>query len=211
MRSTDQMATVLNHRRQTLEEFLAWERKQPERYERVSGVIRMMTGGTLDHNRITRNVADALWRRLQGGNCEVFTSDVRVVTPAGDVMYPDVVVGCGDLPGKATTLDAPVVIVEVLSESTAERDHGRKRWAYQTIPSLRHYVLVDQDEGGVEVTSPNPDGSWQSVILRDLGDRVELAALQVQIGLDEVFARVAFPGSTAGSGAAGTSERTRGA
>jgi Uma2 family endonuclease len=199
------MATALNRSGQTLKEFLAWEREQPERYERVSGVIRMMTGGTLDHNRITRNVADALWRRLQGGDCEVFTSDVKVVTPAGDVMYPDVVVGCGDLPGKATTLDAPVVIVEVLSESTAGRDHGRKRWAYQTIPSLRHYVLVDQDEGGVEVTSPNADGTWQSVILRDLGDRLELTALNVEIGPEEVFARVAFPGSTAGSGAADAS------
>jgi Uma2 family endonuclease len=203
------MATALNARQQTLEEFLAWEREQPQRYERVSGVIRMMTGGTIDHNRITLNVAEALRQRLRGGDCEVFVNDVKVVTPAGDVMYPDVVVACGDLPGKATVLDAPVVIVEVLSESTAERDHGRKRWAYQTIPSLRYYVLLDQDEGGVEVTSPNPDGTWRSVILRDLGARLELTGLNVQIGLEEVFARVAFPGSTAGSGAAGTSESTR--
>jgi Uma2 family endonuclease len=199
------MATALDARNQTLEEFLAWEREQPQRYERVSGVIRMMTGGTIDHNRITRNVADAVWRRLRGGECEVFTSDVKVVTPAGDVMYPDVVVACGHIPGKATVLDAPAVIVEVLSESTAERDHGRKRWACQTIPSLRHYVLVDQDEGGVEVTSPNADGTWRSVILRDLSDRLELPALKVEIGLQEVFARVAFPGSTAGSGAADAS------
>ena len=49
----------------------------------------------------------------------MFTSNVKVVTPAGDVIYPDVVVACGDIPGKATVLDAPVVIVEVLSESTA--------------------------------------------------------------------------------------------
>ena len=199
------MATALNARQQKLEEFLAWEREQPQRYERVSGVIRMMTGGTIDHNRITLNVAEALRQRLRGGDCEVFVNDVKVVTPAGDVMYPDVVVACGDLPGKATVLDAPVVIVEVLSESTAERDHGRKRWAYQTIPPLRHYVLVDQDEGGVEVTSPNPDGTWRSVILRDLGARLELTALKVEIGLEEVFARVAFPGFTAGSGAADAS------
>ena len=91
----------------------------------------------------------------------------------------------------------------------AERDHGRKRWAYQTIPSLRYYVLVDQDEGGVEVTSPNPDGTWRSVVLRDLGARLELTRLNVQIGLEQVFARVAFPGSTTGSGAAGTSESAR--
>jgi Uma2 family endonuclease len=86
-------------------------------------------------------------------------------------------------------------------ESTAERDHGRKRWAYQTIPSLRHYVLVDQDEGGVEVTSPNEDGTWQSVILRDLDDRLQLPALKVEIGLEQVFARVAFRGAPVGAGA----------
>jgi Uma2 family endonuclease len=192
------MATALNRRHQTLEEFLAWEREQPERYERLSGVIRMMMGGTFDHNRITLNVADAFGQRLRGGDCEVFVNDVKVVTPAGDVMYPDVVVAYGELPGKATTLDAPVAIVEVLSASTAERDHVPKRWAYQTIPSLRHYVLVDQDEGGVEVTSPNEDGTWRSVILRDLDDRLQLPALKVEIGLAEVFARVAFRGVSVG-------------
>jgi Uma2 family endonuclease len=193
------MATALSCPHQTLEEFLTWEREQPERYERISGVIRMMTGGTIDHNRITRNVADALWRRLQGGGCEVFTSDVKVVTPACDVMYSDVVAACGEIPGKATHLDAPVVIVEVLSESTAVRDHGRKRWAYRTIPSLRHYVLVDQDEGGVEVTSPNEDGTWQTVILRDLNDRLQLPALKAEIGLEQVFATVAFRGAPVGA------------
>jgi Uma2 family endonuclease len=196
------MATALNRPHQTLEEFLAWEREQPERYERVSGVIRMMTGGTLDHNRITLNVADALRQRLRGGDCEVFVNDVKVVTPAGDVMYPDVVVACGDLPGKATTLDAPVVIVEVLSESTAERDHGRKALGLPDHPVVRHYVLVDQDEGGVEVTSPNPDSTWRSVILRDLNDRLGLSALKVEIHLEEVFAHVAFRAATAGAGAA---------
>ena len=85
-----------------------------------------MTGGTIDHNRITLNVADALRQRLSDGNCEAFVNDMKVVTPAGDVMYPDVVVACGDIPGKATLLEAPMVIVEVLSESTAERDHGRE-------------------------------------------------------------------------------------
>ncbi len=54
------MATALHVR--SLTDFLAWERQQPERYERVSGVVRMMTGGTIDHNRIVRNVAEALAR-----------------------------------------------------------------------------------------------------------------------------------------------------
>jgi Uma2 family endonuclease len=198
------MATALHVR--SLTDFLAWERQQPERYERVSGVVRMMTGGTIDHNRIVRNVAEALARRLQGRDCEVFTSDVKVVSPAADVMYPDVVVACGPIPGKATELDAPTLVVEVLSQSTAERDQGHKRWAYWSISSLRHYVLIDQDQPIVEVSFPDPGGSWRSVIHRGLEARLRLDAIGVEIGLDEVFARVTFvPAALGGEEAAADS------
>jgi Uma2 family endonuclease len=186
------MATALDVRPGSLADFLAWEDRQPERYERIGGVVRMMTGGTIDHN-----VTQMLISRLQGSGCEVFISDVKVTTPAGDVMYPDVVVACGEIFGKATKLETPVVVVEVLSESTAERDHGRKRWAYQTIPSLRHYVLIDQNEAGAEVASRAEDGSWRSVIHRGLDSDLRLDALRVELGLDEIFAQVSFgPGSS---------------
>jgi Uma2 family endonuclease len=141
-------------------------------------------------------VAEALGRGLQGRDCEVFTSDVKVVSPAADVMYPDVVVACGPIAGKATKLEAPTVVIEVLSQSTAERDQGRKRWAYWSIASLEHYVLIDQDEPIVEVSSPGPDGSWRSVIHRGLEGRLRLEALGVEIGLDELFARVVFAPSS---------------
>jgi Uma2 family endonuclease len=118
------MATALDIRAQPLADFLVWEQQQPERYERVGGVVRMMTGDTIGHNRITRNCARALEISLQDSDCEVFTSDVKVTTPAEDVLYPDVVVACGEIAGKATRVEMPVVVVEVLSESTAERDHG---------------------------------------------------------------------------------------
>jgi Uma2 family endonuclease len=132
------MATVLDGRHQTLADFLEWERQQPARHERVSGIIRMMTGGTVAHNRITRNCARALEDRLRGSDCEVFASDMKVVSPEDDVMYPDAVIVCGDISERAIELRSPVVVVEVLSESAEARDHGPKRWAYQTIPSLRH-------------------------------------------------------------------------
>ena len=128
----------------------------------------------------------------RGRDCEVFTSDIKVVSPEDDVMYPDVLVACGELSGKATRLEAPVAVVEVLSESTAARDHGPKRWAYQTIPSLSHFVLIDQFKPVVEVSTRNDDGSWRSVIYRGLKGRIQLSALGVEVGLDEIFARVAF-------------------
>jgi Uma2 family endonuclease len=77
----------------TVEEFLAWEREQEERYEYVDGVIRMMVGGTLDHNTIAGNVFSALHSQLRGGLCRVFVEGVKVVS-ASATMYPDVVVTC---------------------------------------------------------------------------------------------------------------------
>jgi Uma2 family endonuclease len=183
------MASAFDTQHQSLEAFLAWEEQQPERYERVGGRVWMMTGGTLDHNRITLNVVTALRSRLKDPSCEVFITDVKVITPGEDVMYPDVIVACGRFQGRSISIEAPVVIVEVLSQSTAARDQGFKRWAYATIPSLRHYVVIVQDEPVVEVASPNPDGSWRSVFHRGLEARLRLDALEVEIGLDEIFAR----------------------
>jgi Uma2 family endonuclease len=186
------MATALDVWLRSLPDFLAWEQQQPERYERVSGAVRMMTGGTIAHNRITRNCARALDSRLQGSDCEAYTSDIKVTTPAGDVMYPDVVVICGAVSERATWIETPVVVIEVLSPSTAERDRGSKRSAYQTIPSLRHYVLIDQNAPAVEVASRDDDGSWRSFLNEGLDARLRLDALGVELGLDEIFARVTF-------------------
>ena len=205
------MATALDVRHRSLAEFLAWERQQPERYERVAGVVRMMTGGTIAHNRITLDVADAFRQQLRGGNCETFVSDVKVVSPDGDVMYPDVVVVCGTIPDRATEVETPIVVVEVLSESTAERDHGRKRWAYQTIPSLQHYLLIGQDEPTVEVASRADDGSWRSVIHRGLDARLRLDAPGIEeVSLAEVFARVTFapPSPASPSGTSDPADRS---
>ncbi|HEX6144119.1 MAG TPA: Uma2 family endonuclease [Geminicoccaceae bacterium] len=185
------MATALNRDRRPLDEFLAWEEEQPERHERIGGVVHAMVGGSLRHNRITRNVVILLNGAVPPG-CETFFTDVKVVTPAADVLYPDVLVACGQLDGRATWLDAPVVVVEVLSPSTQRLDHTRKRWAYATIPSLRHYVLVGQDEPVVEVASWQDDGSWRSVIHRDPAAVAALPALGIELPCSEIFSGVTF-------------------
>lgn len=185
------MATAFKRDTRSLEEFLAWEEEQPDRYERIGGVVHAMVGGSLNHNRITLNVAFSLTPSLPAG-CQAFVNDIKIVTPAKDVMYPDVLVACGELDGRATWLDAPVVLVEVLSPSTQRLDHTRKRWAYATIPSLRHYVLVGQDEPVVEVYSWQEDGSWLSVIHRELDAVAVLPALGTELPCSEIFAGVTF-------------------
>jgi Uma2 family endonuclease len=189
-----QVARQIVPERMPLAEFLGWEEAQAVRHERVGGVVFAMTGGTLAHNRIALNVYSALRQRLDGTNCEAFALDARVVTPRGDVMYPDVVVACGARRGSDKEISDPVVVIEVLSESTAVRDHGVKRWAYAAIPSLRHYVLIAQDRAEAEVASS--DGEvWRSMFLRDSSAILRLDALGLEIGLTEVLAGVDLPGT----------------
>jgi Uma2 family endonuclease len=187
--------------RMGLAEFLAWEAAQELRHERIGGAIFAMTGGTLGHNHITLNVYSALRRLLQGTGCEAFAMDARVVTPRGDVMYPDVVVACGERRDQDREIRDPVVVVEVLSGSTEVRGHGSTRSAYATIPSLRHYVLIAQDRAEAEVATR--DGAvWRSVFLRDAEARLRLEAPGVELGLVEALAGVELTGA-AGAAAAG--------
>jgi len=187
--------------RMSLSDFLAWEEAQTLRHERVGGSVWAMTGGTLAHNSVALNVAFALRQRLAGTECRVFAMDVRVVTPRGDVMYPDVVVCCGERRDTDREVSDPVVVVEVLSPSTAERDDSAKRWAYGTIPSLKHYVLIAQNRAEAEVSTADGE-AWRSVILRDATASLRLDALGLEIPLTEVFAGVDLAGDRPEAGGA---------
>ncbi len=144
----------------------------------------------------------ALRQRLAGTDCRVFAADVRVVTPRGDVMYPDVLVACGARRDGDKEVRDPVVVVEVLSGSTEERDHGFKRWAYATIPSLKHYVLIAQDRAEAEVSSG--DGEvWRSVYLRGASAGLRLEALGLEVSLAEALAGVQLGETTAAAAGGG--------
>ena len=186
--------------RMGLAEFLEWDAAPELRHERIGGAVFAMTGATLNHNTIALDLVGALRQRLAGTDCRVFAADVRVVTPRGDVMYPDVVVACGERRDSDREIRDPVVVVEVLSDSTEARDHGFKRWAYATIPSLRHYVPIAQDRAQAEV--PTRDGEvWRSVYLRDSGASLRLEALGQEVGLADALAGVGLvAGPAAGAG-----------
>jgi Uma2 family endonuclease len=171
----------------TVEEFLAWERVQEDRYEYVDGVIRMMVGGTLDHNTITLNIAARLRTLLAGGPCQVFMEAVKVVSDA-TTMYPDVVVTCAGGSGRSDVVPAPEIVVEVLSRSTQGIDRGPKLDAYQQIASLRQYVLVAQEEVRVSVYERD-EGSWRFRTLQDPDARLDFAVGGATMTLAEIYER----------------------
>jgi Uma2 family endonuclease len=118
------------------------------------GKIVGMAGASPEHNDINVNLTILLGNALRGGECRVSANDMKVrVTEAGRYYYPDVVAACGDRQfsgeGRGILMN-PILIVEVLSESTEAKDRGEKFTDYRHIPTLREYVLVAQDRASVE-------------------------------------------------------------
>jgi Uma2 family endonuclease len=169
----------------TVEDFLEWEAQQPERYEFIDGRILGMVGGSAAHATIKGNVFAALRARLQGGPCRVFVESLKVVTDVAS-HYPDVAVTCAPVQPGDDRIPEPVVIVEILSRTTADRDRSAKWVGYQDILSLQHYVLIAQDRSRVELFSRAGDG-WHLAIIRPPGRMVQLAALGVELSLDEIY------------------------
>jgi Uma2 family endonuclease len=174
----------------TLEEMLEWERRQPDRYEYVGGVLRAMVGGTLAHNTIIGNIFANLRRDLQKP-CRAFIDSAKVVTE-NSFMYPDVVVTCETVEAQSDTVPEPLVIFEVLSKSTQDYDQGSKWLGCQTIESLQHFALISQeawfamiynrDEGGWRYrTLTGPDGV---LALPSIGVRLPLADIYEDSGVD---------------------------
>ncbi len=168
----------------TVEDFLAWERRQPERYEFVGGVIRMMVGGSNAHTIIKDNVVAALRAHLRGQPCRALGEGPKVVT-ATATMYPDAIVVCGPIDLAEDQVRAPTVVVEVLSRSTEDHDRGVKWVAYRDLESLQHYLLIAQDERRVEVYSREAK-RWSLQVVAP-PDVVLLPAIGAQLTFDEIY------------------------
>jgi Uma2 family endonuclease len=130
----------------TLAEFLDWEQGQELRYEWDGVQPIAMVGGTLGHSIIASRLAGAIEAGLRGRRCTVFRSDARVMTMGGTrIRYPDVVVTCAPFRPTDTAVPEPILIVEVLSESTTGVDLGAKLREYAQLPSLRRYVALSSE------------------------------------------------------------------
>jgi len=158
------MNAVLTPARMTPDEYLAWEDTQEERHEYVGGEIFAMVGARRQHEMIAGN-AYLFWRQaLRGGPCQVFASGMKLrVGAANAFIYPDLMISCDK---RDQTRDAdralshPWLIVEVLSDSTAAYDRGRKFELYRQIDSLTHYLLVEQTRPYAELFRKNAQGEW---------------------------------------------------
>lgn len=142
--------------RYSIEDYLEMEANSLEKLEYHNGEILAMTGGTLNHGLLSNSVGASLINaiRKRGKSCRTYSSDTKIAISEEKFVYSDSFVVCGKtevFPEMPQAAKNPILIVEVLSDSTALYDRQGKFQAYQTINSFREYVLVSQDEILVEV------------------------------------------------------------
>ncbi len=188
-------------RRLSPDEYLAMERASDRRHEYLDGFVTAMAGGSSNHSLITTNTLTALKNGLAGRTCRVFNSDMRVGLPkrGGGYFYPDIAVTC-DRPemedSHQDVLLNPLLIVEVLSPSTEAYDRGVKFKKYRTIPTLKVFALIWQDQPFVEVHERKDFNRWETTFAELMESSIQLPVLGITLSLADLYEFVEFPPPT---------------
>lgn len=175
----------------SVEEYLSGELIAETKHEYLGGVVHAMAGGKIRHHRVSGNIYFRLRNALDGKPCEPFNSDmkVRIELPEQTrFYYPDVMVVCDSLDDDESYQDKPVVVVEVLSESTRRVDMGEKREAYRAIFTLRVMLIVDPERPHVTVDRRCPNGGFDTEFYTALDQVIPLPEISAELRMADVYA-----------------------
>ena len=175
-------------------EYLEFERKSDVRHEYFKGEIFAMSGAKRNHCLISVNLNGLIWQHLKGKDFEAYINKMRVFVPqTGLYTYPDLVVVCGEPQFQDDVFDTllnPVLLIEVLSDSTEGYDRGKKFQHYRSIESLQEYVLVAQDEARIEKYVKHGDGFWLLSEAVGLDSEIEFSSIECKLALREVYDKI---------------------
>jgi Uma2 family endonuclease len=177
--------------RYTYADYVALEMVSSGKHEFLDGEIYGMAGGSEEHSALAAEMVRLLGNAVGDRPCRVHTSDLRVyVEAAGLATFPDASVICGPLQQHAASPTAtalnPSILVEVTSDSSEDYDTGAKLEYYQTIPTLREYVIVSHRERRITVHERASDGTWTTRGATNAGE-VAVPSLGVQLKVDDVY------------------------
>ncbi|HEY7182715.1 MAG TPA: Uma2 family endonuclease [Blastocatellia bacterium] len=189
----------------TIEQYLEMERASEERHEYLDGYVYKMAGESTEHSTINANLIAILVAQLRGKPCRTFSPNMKIrsgpffkeqKTNKGMFSYADVSVVCGEPQFHDKFQDVllnPIVIIEILSESTERFDRGEKFRRYLTnIPFLQDYVLVYLTLPWIQVYSRHPDG-WLMTDAVGLEGAIRIPSIDCHLSMSEVYDRVEFP------------------
>ena len=182
----------------SFEEYLEMEETSIEKHEFHNGQLHTMAGASKIHNHISGRVITALNNCLDDSDEDyaVCTSDMKVrITAKNKAVYPDVTVIQGEAVyylGNERVVMNPILLVEVLSDSTEAYDRGKKFEFYKTLPTFREYVLLSQDTPKVEVffLKNQEENVWETTTYEGFDAVVDLRSIGCQIKMKQIYHRV---------------------
>ncbi len=181
------MSAVLKDDIISIEEYLEGELISEVKHEYIDGYVYAMAGAKLNHERIGGNLFGEFRQHLKDTSCEAVSSDFKVYVSETKFFYPDVMVICNQEDGNNVSTEKPILIVEVLSDSTQQKDRSLKRLAYQSLASLQEYVLIEQNFIDIEISRRSL--GWKSEHYF-LGDDVFFESLDLKLAVSEIYSRV---------------------
>lgn len=176
----------------SVEDYLESEKLSSVKREYIEGEVFAMAGSSDNHNFIAGELYAALLIHLRDSNCQPFIGDIKVRVRQNIYYYPDVLVSCERNPENPHFRNNPTLIIEVISKSTERIDRREKVFAYQQIPSLQEYAVVDQYRTEVQVHRRQENGGWITYFFNESDDIVEFKSVDLTIPLPEIYRRVTF-------------------
>jgi Uma2 family endonuclease len=176
-------------RRYTVEEYFALEAQSEVKHEFFEGEVFAMAGADISHNLLGVNFVSAFKNALRGRPCKAVMEGVQLAVQEGrHYTYPDVMISCDPADQQAQRIfHAPVLLIEVLSPSTAEYDRGRKFNQYKKLPSLQHYLLVSQTSWLVEWYRREANGIWSITALVESSDVLDIPDLNISLMVADIY------------------------
>ena len=173
------------------EEYLEMDANSEERIEYYDGLVLAMSGASMEHNVIDRNLVGILFNYLKGKECQVLPSHMRISNPGREnYLYPDASIVCGKSEledSKFDTLTNPSVIFEILSPSTKSADKRRKFFFFMQIPSLKEYIMIDSEKRHNIISRRQPDNSWKFEELGETSGILFIQTINFQLPVSELY------------------------
>jgi Uma2 family endonuclease len=179
----------------SVEDYLAGEEISNVKHEYLGGTVHAMAGATNQHNVIASNGLAYLLVQLRGKPCQALNSDVKIRIESPDhtrFYYPDAMVVCQSNPPTDHFQDQPVVVIEVLSDSTRRTDLGEKRDAYLALPSLKVLIFVEPEKPSVSLHRRKSGGGFAIEHHVGLDAVIPLPEIAASLPLADLYDRVEF-------------------
>jgi Uma2 family endonuclease len=170
----------------TLEQFLDWEERQEAKYEFNGFEPVLMAGGTEEQAEIQANILAALAARLRGHKCRVLGSDLKIKV-MGRIRYPNAFVVCSPRERGRTVVTDPVIVFEIISESTQHTELVEKNEEYRETPSIQRFVILERTHIGGIAFARSEDGRWTSSTLNGPEAIVDLPEIGISLPLGEFY------------------------